>query len=294
MSLEQGKQLTDRSARFVQPLVLALFVFCVAGIPIAQDFPRYGDALHEPKLRQPGKDVMWLPTPDTVVTRMLQAAKTTNKDLVYDLGAGEGRIPIAAAKQFGATAVGIEYDAALAALARRNAERAEVSSKVTIIQGDIFKEDFSKATVVTLYLLPELNAQLRPQLLKMKPGTRIVSHMWDMGEWESDDAFAVDGSDVYAWVVPASVAGRWRVRDNRGWEGDLNLTQQFQRIGGTLTLRGKTQPLLGAYVNGITLGFTFVDTDTTVRSARLQVDGNYVAGQLRFASYLIPISGRRL
>jgi len=285
--------LTRCSLRFVRSLLPILLALSVAGILAAQDFPRYGDALYEPKLRQPGKDVMWLPTPDAVVTRMLQAAKTTDKDLVYDLGAGEGRIPIAAAKQFGATAVGIEYEAALAGLAKRNAERAGVAAKVTIIQGDVFKEDFSKATVVTLYLLPELNHQLRPQLLKMKPGTRVVSHMWDMGEWEADEAFAVGDSDVYLWVVPASVAGRWRVRDHRGWEGELNLTQQFQRIGGTLTLRGKVQPLLGAYVNGTTLGFTFVDTDTTVRSARLQVDGNALTGQLRFASYTIPITGQR-
>ena len=277
--------------RMLLPVLLAC---AVAGVSAAQEFPRYGDALHEPKLRQPGKDVMWLPTPDAVVTRMLQAAKTTDKDLVYDLGAGEGRIPIAAAKQFGATAVGIEYDAALAALAKRNAERADVAAKVTIIQGDVFKEDFSKASVVTLYLLPELNQQLRPRILKMKPGTRIVSHMWDMGEWEADDAFAVGDSDVFVWVVPASVAGRWRVRDNRGWEGELNLTQQFQRIGGTLTLRGKAQPLLGAFVNGPTLGFTFVDTDGAIRSARAQVDGNALSGQLRFPGNVTQISGRRL
>src|SRR5436190_22861634 len=109
----------------------------------AQEFPRYGDELYQPKLRQPGKDVMWLPTPDAMVTRMLQAAKTTRDDIVFDLGAGDGRIPIAAAKEFGAKAVGVEYDKDLAALARRNAERAGVADKVTIIQGDIFKEDFS-------------------------------------------------------------------------------------------------------------------------------------------------------
>ena len=272
----------------------ALLVCCVTGGIQAQDFPRYGDALYEPKLRQEGKDVMWLPTPDAMVTRMLQAAKTTERDLVYDLGAGEGRIPIAAAKQFGANAVGIEYDAALAALARRNAERAGVASKVTIIQGDIFKEDFSKATVVTLYLLPDLNFQLRPRLLKMKPGTRIVSHVWDMGEWEPDEAFAVAGSDAYLWVVPASVAGRWRVRSESGWDGELNLAQQFQRIGGTLTLRDKAQPLLGAFVNGATLGFTFVDTDGAIRSARAKVDGNALSGQLLFPGNVTPISGRRL
>jgi SAM-dependent methyltransferase len=281
--------------RLLRLLPVALLACGAACSAAAQDFPRYGDALYEPKLRQPGKDVMWLPTPDAMVTRMLQAAKTTDRDLVYDLGAGEGRIPIAAAKQFGATAVGIEYDPALAALAGRNAERAGVKAKVTIIQGDIFKEDFSKATVVTLYLLPDLNFQLRPQLLKMKPGTRIVSHMWDMGEWEADEEFKVEGSDAYLWVVPAPVAGRWVVRDERGFfEGEIALTQQFQRIGGTLTLRGKTQPLLGAYVSGTTLGFTFVDTGNAVHSVRVQVDGNTLAGQLRFAGNLTPLSGRRL
>ena len=289
----QEKQLPRCSLHFLRPLLAVLFALGAAGLPAAQDFPRYGDALYEPKLRQPGKDVMWLPTPNAMVTRMLQAARTTDRDLVYDLGAGEGRIPIAAAKQFGATAVGIEYDAALAALAKRNAERAGVTAKVTILQGDIFKEDFSKATVVTLYLLPELNFQLRPQLLKMKPGTRIVSYMWDMGEWEPDDVFTVEGNDAYLWFVPASVAGRWLVRSG-SWEGELSLTQQFQRIGGTLTLRGKTQPLLGAYVDGPALGFTFVDTDGAIRSARAQVDGNVLSGQLRFAGNLTPLSGQRL
>jgi SAM-dependent methyltransferase len=260
----------------------------------AQDFPQYGDALYQPKLRQPGKDVMWLPTPDAMVTRMLQAAKTTDRDLVYDLGAGEGRIPIAAAKQFGAAAVGIEYDAPLAALAKRNVQREGLTGKVTIIQGDIFKEEFSKATVVTLYLLPDLNYQLRPTLLRMKPGTRIVSHMWDMGEWEPDDAFKVEASEAFLWVVPAQVAGRWQVRDDRGWEGELRLTQEFQRIGGTLTLRGKAQPLLGAYVSGAALGFTFVDTDGAIRSARAQVDGNTLAGQLRFAGNLTSLFGKKV
>jgi SAM-dependent methyltransferase len=286
--------LTHGSLRFLRPLLAALFACGASGLLAAQDFPRYGDALYEPKLRQPGKDVMWLPTPDAMVTRMLQAARTTERDLVYDLGAGEGRIPIAAAKQFGATAVGIEYDAALAALAKRNAERAGVKAKVTILQGDIFKEDFSKATVVTMYLLPDLNFQLRPQLLKMKPGTRIVSYMWDMGEWEPDETFTVEGNDAYLWLVPAAVAGRWLVRDGNGWEGELSLMQQFQRIGGTLTLRGKIQPLLGAYVNGAALGFTFVDTDGAIRSARAQVDGNAFSGQLRFAGNLTPLWGRRL
>ncbi|MFO1323926.1 MAG: methyltransferase domain-containing protein [Burkholderiales bacterium] len=273
---------------------LAVLVALSACAPLAaQDFPRYGDELYRPRLRQPGKDVMWLPTPDAMVTRMLEAAKVTRNDVVYDLGAGEGRIPIAAAKAFGATAVGIEYDADLAALARRNAQRAGVADKVTIIQGDIFREDFTKASVVTLYLLPELNYQLRPQLLKMKPGTRIVSHMWDMGEWEPDEAFVVDAGEAFLWRVPAPVAGGWTLRDDRGWQGDVDVVQQFQRIGGTITLKGKAQPLLGAYVDGTALGFTFVDTDGAVRTVRVEVAGDRAAGQLRFAGNVTPVTGRR-
>src|SRR5215470_1631551 len=151
-----------------------LWTSCLASGALAQE-SQFGDELYRPRLRQPGKDVMWLPTPDAMVTRMLEAAKTNRDDVVHDLGAGDGRIPIAAAREFGARAVGIEYDADLAALARRNAERAGVADKVAIVRGDIFSEDFSKATVVTLYLLPELNQQLRPRLLQMKPGTRVVS-----------------------------------------------------------------------------------------------------------------------
>jgi SAM-dependent methyltransferase len=273
--------------------VAALLASC-AGVATAQDFPKYGDEIYQPRLRQPGKDVMWLPTPDAMVTRMLEAAKTTRLDTVYDLGAGEGRIPIAAAKQFGARAVGIEYDSKLAELARRNAERAGVADKVTIIRGDIFKEDFSKATVLTLYLLPDLNYQLRPQILAMKPGTRVVSHMWDMGEWEPDEVINAEGSEAFLWIVPAKVEGRWVLRDDTSFEGEVAIAQQFQRVGGTITIRGKTQPLLGAYVNGPTRGFTFVDSDGAIRSARVQVTDGRMLGQLRFVGNITLLTGRKL
>ena len=266
----------------------------LCGAAFAQDFPKYGDEIYQPRLRQHGKDVMWIPTPDAMVTRMLEAAKTTRFDTVYDLGAGEGRIPIAAARQFGAKAVGIEYDGKLAALAKRNAERAGVADKVTIIHGDIFKEDWSKATVVTLYLLPDLNYQLRPQILAMKPGTRIVSHMWDMGEWEPDEAFTVEGSEAFLWIVPAKVEGRWSLRDDKSWEAEIAITQQFQRIGGTITIRGKIQPILGAYVNGPTIGFTFVDSDGAIRSVRAQLNDGRLLGQLRFVGNITLLTGRKL
>ena len=288
--------LTPTSRRRRRLACGAVLVALCAGAPFAaaQDFPRYGDDVYEPKLRQPGKDVMWLPTSDAMVLRMLNAAKTTPRDVVYDLGAGEGRIPIAAAREFGATAVGIEYDAELAQLAARNAERAGVADRVRIIRGDIFTEDFSKATVVTLYLLPDLNFQLRPQLLEMKPGTRVVSHMWDMGEWEPDETFRSGASEGFLWIVPAPVAGRWTLREEDGrWWGDVTLTQRFQRVGGTLTLRGGTQPLLGAYVNGATVGFTFVDPFGAVRTLRAQIDGDALVGHVRFVSTTSPVTGRR-
>ncbi len=287
----------NRSARHrrVQAALWGMAVVAVSFATLAaQELPQFGDELYRPRLRQPGKDVMWLPTPDAMVTRMLEAAKATDSDVVYDLGAGDGRIPVAAAKEFGAAAVGIEYDGALAALARRNAERAGVADKVTIVQGDIFKEDFSRATIVTLYLLPDLNQQLRPKILGMKPGTRVVSHLWDMGEWEPDATLRAGESEGYLWIVPARVEGRWTVEDDHGyWEGELDLSQRFQRIGGTLTIRGKTQPLLGAYVQGATLGFTFVDLDGGVKSVRARVDGPALAGSLQFSGNLTPIDGRR-
>jgi len=279
---------------FTAGIVLAA-VATLAPWSFAQDFPRYGDALYEPTLRQPGKDVMWLPTPDAMVKRMLAAARVGRGDVVYDLGAGEGRIPIAAARDFGATAVGIEYDADLAALARRNAERAGVADRVTIVRGDIFREDFSRATVVTLFLLPDLNQQLRPQILALRPGTRVVSHMWDMGEWEPDEKVSTDDSQAFLWIVPAPVAGRWRLAEEDGTSfGELELVQRFQRVGGTLCLRGRTQPLLGAFVNGATLGFTFVDPFGAVRTLRAQVAGDTMAGRTNFVGTTAPVTGRRV
>jgi SAM-dependent methyltransferase len=271
-----------------------LFLLCFTASLAAQDGPRYGDELYQPRLRQPGKDVMWLPTPDAMVERMLTMAKTTSADVVYDLGAGDGRLPIAAAHKFGARAVGIEYDRDLAALARRNAERAGVTGKVTILQGDIFKEDFTRATVLTLYLLPDLNQQLRPRILALRPGTRVVSHAWDMGEWEPDAIQRLGDGEAFLWIVPARVEGRWSVRDEAGFfTGELSLTQRFQRVGGTLTQRDHVQPLLGAYVEADVLGFTFVGLDGGIRSVRARVDGDSLSGSLRFAGALTPVTGHR-
>ena len=165
-------------------LAFALVALALALPGAAQVKP--GDEVYQPTPGQAGKDVVWIPTPDALVTRMLEAVKTTKDDVVYDLGSGDGKIPIAAAKEYGAKAVGIEYNPEMAELARRNVKRAGVDNLVSIITGDIFVEDFSKATVVTMYLLPQLNVKLRPTILEMKPGTRVTSHQFDMGDWEPD------------------------------------------------------------------------------------------------------------
>src|SRR5512147_204140 len=164
---------------------------------------------YEPQVGQAGKDVIWVPTPDEVVDRMLVMAQVTKDDLVYDLGAGNGKIAIAAAKKFGARAVGIEYNPDMARHAQGNVVAAGVSARAQIQQGDIFATDFSQATVVTMYLLPGLNMKLRPQLLSMRPGTRVVSHSFSMEDWEADEISSLDGRRAYFWVVPANVQGAW-------------------------------------------------------------------------------------
>ena len=287
--------------RFMMTLAAATAPALPAITPsiFAQDFPNpAGDELYKPTYGQSGKDVVWIPTPDSLVRRMLEIAKVTNQDLVFDLGAGDGKIPIAAARFFGATAKGIEYNAEMASLARRNAERAGVSDKVEIITGDIFdpklQQRFMQANIITMYLLPDLNLRLRPSILQMRPGTRVVSHAFHMGEWEPDETFSVDNRDAFYWIVPVNVQGRWTLReDSNGWEGAVDLTQRFQRVGGTMLIKNKTQPLLGAYVNGEVLGFTFVDADDKVRSVRVTVRGDNAEGGLRSAGVATTIKGQR-
>lgn len=196
-----------------------------------------GDEVFRPLVGQAGKDVMWVPTLDALVLPMLELAKVGPDDLVYDLGSGDGKIPIWAARKFGARAVGIEYDAKLSALAQRNAERAGVTDRVRMIHGDIFKEDFSSATVLTLYLGEALNRRLVPTILKMRPGTRVVSNSFDMGEWEPERTVRVpDQNPLFLWIVPARVDGEWTLEGlPGGGAATLRLEQSFQKVRGTLT-----------------------------------------------------------
>ena len=277
-------------------LVWLLF-FCTlstAGAQTTEPAWEYGDESYRPRPGQSGKNVVWMPTPDALVTRMLQAAKTTDKDVVYDLGAGDGKIPIAAARDFKARAVGIEYNPELADLAVRNARRVGVADRVRIITGDIFENDFSAATVVTLYLLPELNLKLRPQILKMKPGTRVVSHAFNMRDWEPDETISEAFREAFLWIVPANVAGRWTFHEQRGnWVGTAEFTQAFQHIGGYLTDVNKSQTLLSPALSGATLSFFFLDPDGQSLSVRGTVDGDKFDGWLRFPSYEARVTGQR-
>ena len=285
-------------ARPSATLLATLLAAVTLATAFAQEWPpkqELGDQIYQPTLGQVGKDVIWLPTPDALVVRMLNAAEVTKDDIVYDLGAGDGKIPIAAAKQYRARAVGIEYNPDMAELARRNVGRAGVEASVKIITGDIFVEDFSKATVVTMYLLPELNQKLRPTILKMKPGTRVTSHQFNMGDWEPDEHFIVEGRDGFLWHVPASVAGEWMVKLDNGVESTVSFVQRYQKVSGTLTSGGKTQALLGPTLRGDKLSFSYVDAENNLRGGRFNVAGDSMRGEFSWwsGSRMLAIARKR-
>ena len=227
---------------------------------------------YEPQVGQAGKDVIWVPTPDAVVERMLRMAQVTASDMVVDLGAGDGKIAIAAAKHFGARALGIEYNPDMVAFARGAIERAGVAGRARVVQGDIFAADFSQATVVTMYLLPALNLRLRPILLSMRPGTRVVSHSFGMDDWEPDELSLLDGRRIYFWIVPASVAGAWTLElagEGAPARVELTLDQRYQKIEGTVGLGPVLAGLREARLAGTRIAFAYVDA----RGVRLEFEG---------------------
>lgn len=240
------------------------------------------DETWRPQRGQTGKDVMWLPTPDELAYRLLEVARVGPNDLVYDLGAGDGKIAIAAAQRHGARAVGIEYNARLAAFAQREVERAGVADRVRIIQGDLFQTDFSSATVLTLYLLDELNQQLRPRVLAMKPGTRVVSNSFAMGDWEPDHVVRVGTQVGYYWLVPANVTGEWIVEGLAETSGParLALVQRYQRLAGTITIDGRALPLLSPAIEGDRLSLRYVDASNLLKAVRLTVQADRLEGEM--------------
>jgi len=199
----------------------------------------------EPQVGQEGKDVVWVPTPQALVDKMLDMAKLTKNDFLMDLGSGDGRTVITAAKR-GARATGIEYNPDMVELSRRNAEKAGVSSRATFMKADLFETDLSKATVITMFLLPEINLRLRPKILDLKPGTRVVANTFTMGDWHADETQTVeDGCTSWCtallWIVPAKVAGTHKLPGG----GEVTLKQQFQMLSGFVHADGKSTALEG-------------------------------------------------
>jgi SAM-dependent methyltransferase len=208
----------------------------------------------KPEVGQPGKDVIWVPTPDELVKKMLEIAEVTSKDVLIDLGSGDGRTVIAAAK-LGARAIGIEYNPEMVALSDKNAELAGVKGKASFIKTDLFEYDLSDATVITMFLLPDINLKLRPKLLDLKPGTRIVSNTFTMGDWEPDFEVttAEESSSWYTalmWIIPAKIDGTWKLAS-----GELTIRQEFQMFFGTLNNDNKTSNISEGRITGDTINF---------------------------------------
>lgn len=227
-----------------------------------------------------GKDVPWVPTFDAVILTMLGMAHVTSEDRVLDLGAGDGRIAITAAKPpYGAHAVGIEYDPELAKLAGCLAEAEGVADKVKIVEGDIFKEDFGGASVVTMYLLPQINRCVRPRLLAMAPGTRVVSHQYPIADWAPEQSLQVQGRNVHLWVVPARVDGIWDFEESGSTPFTVDLRQSFDAVTGTITRADHGAALGPAKLEGALLRFTF---DSAGAAARFSgtVHGEEITGVL--------------
>jgi SAM-dependent methyltransferase len=224
--------------------------------------------LFEPQIGQAGKDVVWVPTPHTLVEKMLDLATVTPRDVVIDLGSGDGRTVIAAAKR-GARALGIEYNPDMVELSKQNAASAGVADRATFLQADLFETDFSQATVITMFLLPSINMKLRPKILDLRPGTRIVSNSFMMEDWEADETATVEGDcsswcTAYFWIVPAKVEGAWQTS-----RGVLAIRQQFQTFAGTLG----SEALEGGRLHGDAIEFTAGGAHYTGR-----VNGNAMQG----------------
>lgn len=241
-----------------QVLLRTAVLFCLAFHVAAHDAWAQAQAPSkdfQPEVGQSGKDVIWVPTPQALVDRMMMMAKVTPQDYVIDLGSGDGRTVITAAK-LGAKALGIEYNPDMVELSKRNAAKEGVGDKAVFVHGDIFQSDFSRADVVTMFLLSGLNLKLRPILLDMKPGTRVVSNTFDMGDWKADQIVEATGQctsycRAYLWIIPAKVAGTWKIG-----ESELALQQTYQTIAGTLKTGNVIAPIADGKLDADRITFT--------------------------------------
>ena len=257
-------------------IAVTFLVVFFSGFVLAQPQPVKKE--YEPSVGQSGKDVVWVPTPQALVDRMLDMAKLTPSDIHYDLGSGDGRTVITAAKR-GMRANGIEFNPDMVELARRNAQKEGVADKATFKQGDIFteasKKDYMQANVITLFLLPDLNVKLRPTLLDMKPGVRVVSNSFTMGDWKEDEKISAGGDCTswctgYLWIVPAKVAGNWTTS-----RGTLALKQEYQMLSGTLTQGNMSAIISEAKMTGEQIAFTAAGTKYMGRVSGHSIEGTY-------------------
>ena len=261
------------ASRFVRQSLLALCLSVVAATVFAQAQP--AKEPFQPQVGQEGKDVVWVPTPQALVDKMLDMAKVTPKDYVIDLGSGDGRTVITAAKR-GARALGIEYNPDMVELSKRNAAKEGVSDKANFVKADLFESDFTQATAITMFLLPEINLRLRPKILDLKPGTRIVSNSFTMGEWKADEEATVDKDCIsyctaLLWIVPAKAGGAWQLP-----QGELALKQEFQMLSGMLKSGSNTTPITNGRLLGDQITFSAGGAEYTGR-----VSGNAMEGSVK-------------
>ena len=259
--------------QFTRRSILTLFVATALGTSAFAQATQTQTKPFEPQVGQAGKDVVWVPTSQALVEKMLDLAKVTPQDIVYDLGSGDGRTVITAAKR-GARATGIEYNPDMVELSKRNAAEAGLSpDRARFMKADLFETDFSEATVVTMFLLPDINLKLRPKILDMKPGTRIVSNTFTMEEWQADEtANVTEGCSSWCtalfWIVPAKVQGTWSLP-----QGELALTQTFQMVSGMIRNGTNTTPISNGRLRGDQITFTAGGVNYTGR-----VSGNSIQG----------------
>lgn len=258
-----------KSSGLVNRSLFVLFLLIFTSALFAQ---QVNDRNYKPQVGQEGKDVVWVPTPQELVDKMLELAGVTSEDYVIDLGSGDGRTVISAAK-LGARALGIEYNPDMVELSKRNAEKQGVGDKARFICADLFESDFSEATVVTMFLLKDINMRLRPRILDLKPGTRIVSNTFDMGEWEADQKVKLDKNrhtwnTALLWIVPAKIEGTWKMKN-----GELTFRQEFQVVYGSLTIGDNSYDISGGKLNGNEITFT-----VNGESYKGRVSGNKMKG----------------
>ena len=264
---------------------LALSFVSLTGPLFAQDAA--ADKPFEPTVGQEGKDVIWVPTPFVLVEKMLDMAKVTPKDFVMDLGSGDGRNIIAAAKR-GATATGVEFNPDMVELSRKQAAAAGVTDRATFIQGDMYEADISKATVLALFLLPHNLNKLVPKLLALKPGSRIVGNTFAPEGWAADESETIGGEcsswcTALLWIVPAKADGTWKVAN-----GELTLKQEFQMVSGTLTAGGNTTQVSGR-LRGDLITLTGGGTEYAGR-----VTGDTIEGSAKTGGTSAPWSASRV